>query len=292
MKRIASEKFFTDYCEELSEDSERPWCKINMSYLADFHVHTYYSDDSECPMEAMIQRAIQQHLDEIAFTEHVDYGVKTDLNCDYEAYFSEIESLQKKYSGQIVIKQGIEFGVQLHTIEQFKKDFKRYPFDFVILSNHQIEDNEFWNYAYQKGKTQQEYQRDYYQAIYQVMEQYKEYSVLGHLDMIKRYDQYGDFPDEEIMRYVEPILQLMIKDGKGIEVNTSSFKYGLKDLMPSKRILKRYYELGGTIITIGSDAHEAVHLADHINEVKKELRAIGFDRFCTFEKMIPKYHEL
>jgi len=263
-----------------------------MSYFADYHVHTYYSDDSECPMEEMVQRAILQHLDEIAFTEHVDYGVKTDLNCNYERYFSEINSLQRKYAGQIVIKKGIEFGVQLHTIEQFKEDFARYPFDFVILSNHQIEDKEFWNYAYQEGKTQQEYQQDYYKEIYQVMKQYKPYSILGHLDMIKRYDKYGDFPDEKIMKYVEPILQLAIKDGKGIEVNTSSFKYGLKDLMPSRHILRRYKELGGTIVTIGSDTHETLHLADRIHEVKNELKAIGFEKFCTFSKMIPIYHDL
>lgn len=255
-------------------------------------MHSEYSDDSVCTMEEMIQTAIQKQLFEVAFTDHVDYGVKTDLNCDYEAYFSEIDHLQKKYLGQIVIKKGIEFGVQLHTIEQFKKDINRYPFDFVILSNHQIENKEFWNYSYQKGKTQREYQRDYYQAIYQVMKRYKDYSVLGHLDMIKRYDEYGDFPDDEIMKYVEPILKLAIKDGKGIEVNTSSFKYGLRDLMPSKRILKRYCQLGGTIITVGSDTHETAHLADRIGEVKKELKVIGFDLFCTFDQMIPKYHNL
>ena len=55
--------------------------------LADYHTHTYYSDDSECPMEEMVRKAVAIGLDEIAFTEHVDYGVKTDLNCDYEAYF-------------------------------------------------------------------------------------------------------------------------------------------------------------------------------------------------------------
>ena len=62
-------------------------------YRADYHVHTYYSDDSECPMEDMINRALQLGLDEIAFTEHVDYGVKTDLNCDYATYFEEIKRL-------------------------------------------------------------------------------------------------------------------------------------------------------------------------------------------------------
>lgn len=261
-------------------------------YRADYHVHTYYSDDSECPMEDMVHKALQLKLDEIAFTEHVDYGVKTDLNCDYEAYFEEVRKLSEKYAGQISIKCGIEFGVQIQTINQFQQDCEKYPFDFIILSNHQIDNKEFWNYAYQEGKKQQEYQEDYYKAIYDVMKEFKSYSVLGHLDMIKRYDKMGDFPDEKIMEYVDPILRLAIEDGKGIEINTSSFKYGLNDLMPSRRILKRYFELGGTIITLGSDTHETEHLADHIDEVKEELKSMGYRTFCTFEKMKPIYHEL
>lgn len=261
-------------------------------YMADYHIHTYYSDDSECLMEDMVKRAIQLNLDEIAFTDHVDYGVKTDLNCDYRRYFDEIETMKTKYAGQLIIKAGIEFGVQVGTIPRFAYDFEKYDFDFVILSNHQIGNKEFWNYEYQEGKTQEEYQKSYYQAIYDVIKEYKGYSVLGHLDMIKRYDKYGDYPDEKIVEYVEPILKQVIADGKGIELNTSSFKYGLKDLMPSRKILKLYRELGGRILTIGSDTHETGHLADQIMEVRKELKTMGFEEFCTFEQMEPGFHRL
>lgn len=261
-------------------------------FRADYHVHTSFSDDSKCPMEQMVERAIELNLDELAFTEHVDYGVKTDLNCDYQNYFRKLAEMQTRYAGQLTIKTGIEFGVQTHTAEQFRQDFVTYPFDFVILSNHQIGDKEFWNYDYQKGKSQQEYQENYYKAIYQVMQVYKDYSVLGHLDMIKRYDTYGDYPDEKILSYVEPILRLAIEDGKGIEVNTSSFKYGLKDLMPSRSILHLYRELGGSILTIGSDTHETTHLYDHIDFVREELKKIGFAQFCTFRHMEPVWHTL
>lgn len=259
---------------------------------ADYHVHTYYSDDSECPMEAMVQQAIAIHLDEIAFTEHVDYGVKTDLNCAYDAYFKEIEMLRSRYAGQIIIKAGIEFGVQTHTIPEFRRDFEAYPFDFVILSNHQIDNQEFWNYEYQEGRTQEEFQQRYYEEIYAVVKQYRSYSVLGHLDMIKRYDPYGSYPDEKIMGIVDQILRQVIADGKGIEVNTSCFKYGLKDLTPSREILKRYHQLGGTILTIGSDTHETEHLGDRFEAVRGILREIGFRQFCTFERMKPVYWDL
>ena len=124
------------------------------------------------------------------------------------------------------------------------------------------------------------------------MEQYLEYSVLGHLDMIKRYDRCGDYPDEKILPVVEKILKRAIADEKGIEVNTSSFKYGLKDYMPSERILALYHELGGRIITLGSDSHETEHLADRIPFMQEVLKKLGYREFCTFEQMRPVFHTL
>lgn len=259
---------------------------------ADYHVHTYYSDDSETPMEDQIRRALEIKLDEICFTEHVDYGVKTDLNCNYEKYFDELHEMQEKYRGKITIRVGIEFGVQNHTVDLFERDFKKYDFDFVILSNHQVGDKEFWTGEYQEGKTQPEIHKAYYDAILEVAQKYKDYCVLGHLDMIKRYDDFGDYPDDNIIETVEQILKQAISDGKGIELNTSCFKYGLKDLTPSRRILKLYRDLGGEILTIGSDTHETKHLADRFDDAKNELKNIGFKSFCTFEKMKPIFHDL
>lgn len=260
--------------------------------LADYHLHTAFSDDSVTPMEDMVQRALALGFDEICFTEHVDYGVKTDLNCDYAAYFRTLRAMQEQYAGRISIRAGIEFGVQAETASQFEDDFARYPFDFVILSNHQVGNKEFWNYEFQEGRTQDEYQAAYYQAIYDVMRRYKNYSVLGHLDMIKRYDKCGAYPDEKVLPLIERILRQAIADGKGIELNTSSFKYGLPDLTPSRRILRFYRELGGELLTIGSDSHETVHLGDHIREVRPVLRDLGFRTFCTFERMKPVFHDL
>lgn len=260
--------------------------------LADYHLHTSFSDDSQTPMEDMVQRALALGLDEICFTEHVDYGVKTTLNCDYNAYFSTLEQLRTAYAGRIVIRAGIEFGVQAETVRQFQEDYQQYAFDFVILSNHQVGNQEFWNYQFQEGKSQEEFQAAYYDAILTVMGLYKEYSVLGHLDMIKRYDPCGPYPEEKILPIVERILRQAIADGKGIELNTSSFKYGLPDLMPSRRILELYHDLGGQILTIGSDSHETEHMADHFQEVRPILREIGFREFCTFDRMRPIFHPL
>ena len=258
----------------------------------DYHLHSSFSDDSLTPMEDMVRRAITLGLDEICFTEHVDYGVNTVVNCDYPSYLSKLAEMREKYRGQITIRAGIEFGVQLETIPQFTAAFQSYPFDFVIYSCHQIDNQEFWRNEFQQGKTQAEYQTAYYNAIYNVMRQYKFYSVLGHLDVIKRYDPRGDYPDEKILPLAEKIMRQAIADGKGIEVNTSTLRYGLPGTFPSRRLLELYHDLGGRILTIGSDSHDTTHLADMIWEVQGMLKEIGFREICTFEHMEPVFHTI
>ena len=105
------------------------------------------------------------------------------------------------------------------------------------------------------------YNEEYYKEIYDVQKIFKDYSVLAHLDLIVRYDEQGVYPFELVEDYIAEILKLASKVGKGIEINTSSWRYGLKDTQPSRAILKLYKDLGGKIITVGSDAHSGdLHL--------------------------------
>lgn len=277
---------------------------------ADYHLHTYYSDDCDYPMEQLVQDAISIGLQDICFTDHADYGIKVDwtdtseiyhpeekeklpiANVKYPAYHAEIQKLQIKYAGKILIHEGMEFGMQVHTIPQYRKLFSSYPFDFIIMSCHQVENKEFWTQDFQKGKTQEEYNRKYYEEILQVIRQYKDYSVLGHLDMITRYDQAGIYPFERVKDILTEILEQVISDGKGIEINTSSYRYGLADLTPSRDILKLYRSLGGSIITIGSDTHKPEHLAANITYTMEEMKTLGFTSICTYQNMKPIFHRL
>lgn len=280
----------------------------------DYHVHTAFSDDSNYDMEQVIQDAVKLNIGELCFTDHVDYGIKKDwdepgemiyriggsgepkkmalANVDYPKYYETITKLQSKYKDQITIKLELEFGMQRHTIHKYDSLFKRYPFDFIILSVHQVNDQEFWTNDFQKGKTQDEYIMEYYNEILYLVKHYKNYSVLGHLDLINRYDSQGPYPFEKIKPILTEIFTTVISDGKGIEINTSSHRYGLSDLTPSKDILKLYKELGGTIITIGSDSHKPEHLGAYINETQTVLKELGFSSFCTYDKMKPIYHKL
>lgn len=285
---------------------------------ADYHVHCEYSDDSQTPIADQVNRAIELGLSELCFTDHVDYGIKKDwsegniqyrssdginydasqqeplANVDYPKYFAALHDAKEQFRNQINIKQGLEFGIQTHTIKQYKALYKTWQeeLDFVLLSMHQVNDKEFWTQEFQAGKTQQEYNLEYYKEILEVMKRFQNYSVLAHLDLIVRYDKHGRFPFEETEDIIAEILKLAIHDGKGIEINTSSWHYGLTDTQPSREILRLYKDLGGTILTTGSDAHKPEYLADHFTEAHQILRSIGFREFCTFDHMEPVFHPL
>lgn len=275
--------------------------------FVDYHVHTAFSDDSIYPMEQVVQDAISKKIDEICFTEHVDYGIKVDwdsgkeivyrngepcANCNYPLYMKTIKQMKERYGNKITIKTGLEFGMQMHTIKLYEKLFSQYDLDFVLLSIHQVNDLEFWNQDYQRGKTQKEYNEGYYDEMLRLVKSYKNYSVLAHMDLITRYDNDGVYSFEKIKNIITEILKIVISYGKGIELNTSSKRYGLSDSTPCRDILTLYYNLGGNIITIGSDSHKPEQLGAYIQEGKELLRSIGFTQYCTFEKMKPIFHSL
>ena len=287
--------------------------------LADYHVHSEFSDDSRETMEKQIERAIELGFDELCFTEHVDYGIKKDwdegniewrggdgmsssvsemeplANVNYPEYFAKLLRMRETYKGKTHIKTGLEFGVQSITIPQYEALWSTWgsKLDFVLLSMHQVNNLEFWTQDFQKGKTQKEYNEEYYQEILKVIKQFKHYSILAHLDLIVRYDKNGIYPFEKVKDLIAEILKTAIADDKGIEVNTSSWRYGLKDTQPSRDILKLYKDLGGKIITIGSDAHSTAYFGDHIDDARRILKdEIGFEQFCTFNQMNPIFHNL
>lgn len=196
-------------------------------------------------------------------------------NVDYGKYFSMIEKLREKYKDKIAVKAGMEFGVQTHTIPEYEKLFRSYPFDFIILSIHQAGDQEFWTNEYQSGRTQQEYNEGYYKELLSVVQNYHNYSVLGHMDLIVRYDSYGVYPFEKLKPLLTEILKTVIADGKGIEVNTSNHRYGLSDMTPSREILKLYKELAVQLLQSEVTAIRKSILGRILIGQKEELQQIG-----------------
>ncbi len=261
----------------------------------DYHMHSNFSGDSQTDMEVMIKRSIDLGLKEICFTDHVDYDIISDVpfKTDYNAYFEKLNYYKDKYKNQIIIKKGIEMGLQSHIINQCSKDISNYPFDFVICSLHAINRVDLYNGTFFDNITQKQAYETYYTELYNIVKNYKEYSVLGHLDLIKRYGDYKDELDDHLFSdIIESILKEAIYNGKGIEINTSCFRYGLKDLTPSNYILKMYKDLGGEIITTGSDSHIPSQVAFKFDYIYSKLQELGFKYITKFDCMKPSFIEI
>ncbi|MGL4796431.1 MAG: histidinol-phosphatase HisJ family protein [Paraclostridium sp.] len=258
----------------------------------DYHMHSNFSGDSQTDMEDMIKRSIDLGLKEICFTDHVDYDIISDVpfETNYDDYFKMLDYFKNKYHNKISIKKGIEMGVQSHIINDCSNDIQKYPFDFVICSLHAINRVDLYNGTFFDNITQNQAYESYYTELYNIVKNYKDYSVLGHLDLIKRYGNYESELDDKLFSDIlESILKEVIYNGKGIEINTSCFRYGLKDLTPSRYILQMYKDLGGEIITTGSDSHIPAQVAFKFDYIYNQLKDFGFKYISTFDSMKPSF---
>lgn len=266
-------------------------------FYSDYHMHTNFSSDSPAPMEEMIQKAIRLGLREIAFTDHVDIdypGHDYNFLVDYPTYRKTVEGFQEKYEGKINIRLGAEIGFQSHIKEQVAELYRNNAYDFVIGSTHCIEGVDLYYGEIFKTRTKDEAYTYYFEDLLRNVRMYDEFNVYGHLDYIDRYAPYPDktLVYEDYKDLIDEILKTLIAKGKGVEINTSGFKYGLGHAHPQLPILKRYRELGGEIVTVGSDAHEPKHITHCFDKAYELLEAAGFRYITLFQNQQPAFLSL
>ena len=274
---------------------------------ADMHMHTWFSTDSEaCPRD-MADEAVRKGLKTICFTDHFD---KDDLEWgeegifDVDAYFTEMQKLQEEYAGKLNIRIGIELGLRTYLKDYYEELTKKYPFDFVIGSVHNVpykKDAEgnilYTDPAAEKLFTDRTDKEAYRLMMETTLENVRTsdcFQTLGHLDYVVRYGKsrekeysYTDYAD-----IIDEILKLLIEKEKGLEVNSAGLKYGLPFAHPHPDVLKRYRELGGEIITIGADAHKPEHIAYDFAKAEEILKSCGFKYYTEFFEQKPVFKQL
>lgn len=261
--------------------------------MFDYHMHSDFSADCETPMEETIESAIQKGLKEICFTEHIDYEYPDPtivFDLDLPKYAEQIKEMQNKYRDQITIKKGVEIGVQPYLLERYEKTLVKEEFDFIICSMHTTEKTDLHSGNFFKGKTVEQAYQIYYEELLECVEQFDHFSILGHVDLVKRYTKEQSTNDfHEIIR---EIFKAIIPRGQGIELNTSGYRYGLAGGMPSRDILELYRECGGEILTLGSDSHVAGTVAFKFKESLDLFEDIGFKYITTFTNQKPEFHPI
>lgn len=263
---------------------------INMRRI-DYHIHTHYSADSEENPRNHIEQAIRMGLEEMCFTDHQDFCYpEMSFDLDVEAYYQEIQALKAEYQDRIKIKWGIEIGLDLQFQEEIEQLIAKYPFDFVIGSIHVIKGTEFYDPAqFFTNKTKTKAHQEFFAETLACVKAFDCFNVLGHLDYIVRYGPYEDKTVDYAKHkdVILEILQTIIDKNKGIEVNTSGFAVHKTCGFPNFDIVKKYYEMGGRIITIGTDSHTSNRIGEHVDTVREEYQKIGFTDITTFTNRIP-----
>ncbi|MBQ5317153.1 MAG: histidinol-phosphatase HisJ family protein [Oscillospiraceae bacterium] len=261
----------------------------------DAHLHSCFSGDSETPPEKQIEKAISLGMKRMCFTDHHDPCVESDVDfeLDYSSYFSKMQELKEKYAKFIEIGIGVELGLQPHIGELLKNITSKYPFDFVIGSIHFVDGYDPYYPEYFHIYKQKAY-RTYFQTTLESIKAAPCFDSLGHLDYIARYGgPFGlTYSYDEYADSIDPILREVIDGGRALECNTGGLSRGLSDPNPCFDALRRYKELGGELITLGSDAHDPSTLGYRFDEVGERLRAIGFTHYAVYKGRKPEMMSL
>ena len=261
--------------------------------MFDYHLHTRISFDSITPAKDILKAAEVKGLSEICFTDHYDFNddrSKKHNIFDIEAYRREFDGIS---SDTVKVRRGVEFGLTPWNKTELKTLTDSYPFDFVIGSVHYAGGFDPYEREYFERESTEEAFLRYLEQVLECVRVHEGFDVLGHINYAckspnnrsGKYLHYMDFRN-----LADDIMKALSDRGLGMEINTSSFsRFG--DFLPSREYLKRFRELGGEIVTVGSDAHTTERVGENTD---KAIALAGeiFGYVCTFDGRKPIFHIL
>lgn len=261
--------------------------------MFDFHIHSRVSFDGRDTAANMAKAAANAGLKEICFTDHMDYDP---LNPGHKLHF-DVADYNKEYDHLevpgLTIRLGVEFGMIPDNRQKFSQIVKQRNWDYVLGSVHFVDDLDVYFHQYWEGKTPyQAILRSFEETLYCV-KTHEDFDVLGHLTYLgkcrgnpeKRPILYKDYRE-----VVDEILKILAEKGKGMECNTSGLDR-CGTFLPDREYLRRFKELGGSIVTVGSDAHDAGRVGQYCVKAAQMVQEI-FGYVCTFADRKPVFHTL
>ena len=261
--------------------------------MFDYHMHTVVSFDGKCRGIEMARAAVAAGLKEICFTDHIDYDPLEKMGVmafDTDRYNAEYDDLEVP---GLKIRRGMEFGLMVDNREQFKKDLQRRPFDFVLGSIHFVDDLDVYYPEYWQDKTVFQAERRYLENTLECVKLHDDFDVLAHLTYIAKtrfHKGRRPVPYEEHRELIDEILRTLAAKGMGMEMNTSGVSR-CGAFLPEAEYFRRFKELGGEIVTVGSDAHSDDRVGEYSYRACEILKDI-FGYVCTFENRKPIFHKL
>ena len=261
--------------------------------MFDYHMHSHVSFDGHDSGLAMALAAKAAGLKEICFTDHIDHDCDANgrsMVFDLDAYRAEYDNLLIK---GLKIRRGVEYGLKPYNKDMLHEDLKQRHFDFVLGSVHFVNEQDIYYKEFWQDKTVEQAVALFLEETLKCVAHHDGYDVLGHLSYICKARAH---PDPKPLYYkdhreiVDEIMKILVQKGKGMEINTSGVDR-CGDFLPTEEFFRRFKELGGEIVTIGSDAHNAERVGQYSGRACQMMKDI-FGYVCTFEDRKPIFHKL
>jgi histidinol-phosphatase (PHP family) len=254
----------------------------------DYHMHSDISCDCKATMSEMAQAALNLGISEIAFTEHFDRKPE-DLCAGFyrpDAYFQRLEAARSKFGPQgLTIRAGVEVGEMHIYRDEVQPVLERWPYDFVLGSLHWVGDNSVFDNAYFTATPAEEAIPAYFSELVTLVRG-GGFDVLAHPDVFKRTTTtvYGGFDIAEWEGLVRDVWRACIETGIGIEINTAGLRTSAGQPHPPLTALHWYREMGGELLTVGSDSHYPRDVGYRLDTALDMARAAGFTRLACYEQ--------
>lgn len=266
--------------------------------IVDLHVHTDNSFDGNHSATFFCEKAEFLDMRAVAFTDHCEVDqFRGDPLYDkriFQAFF-EVAKVRSAFRGRLLVLNGIELGQPAYDIETAENIIRRYDYDQVLGSVHNLRGGE--DFYFMENLSPDEADKllkEYFNALVEMLK-WGNFDVLAHLTYPLRYFYSKSNLDIDLNDYkkqVDEILYLTAKGDKALEINTAALRQPLNKLSPEVDIVKRFKELGGKFVTVGSDAHYAEHLACDIDMAYNCAVEAGFDSITFFEKRTPMHMKI
>lgn len=268
-----------------------------MKVLSDMHMHSDNSFDAENTVREMCLSAIEKGISTIAITDHMeapeiklgDRSVFGNMIKQITKSVSDVEAAVEEFDGKLRVLKGIEIGEPMHEPKLTKKAMDLAGYDFVLASIHNVKDSEDFYYLEYNESNVPDLLNKYFDELLDTALN-ADFDSLAHLTYPTRYIIQRTDINPELDKYsdvIESILKALVERDKALEINTS----GLRTIgitMPDINIIKRFKELGGKYVTIGSDAHRVSDIGYGIEKGIEIAKTCGFDYFTVFENRKPE----
>ncbi|MGN1202021.1 MAG: histidinol-phosphatase HisJ family protein, partial [Eubacterium sp.] len=227
----------------------------------------------------------------LAITDHCDIdGIDLDVEGLCFKQFNEALKMQEKYNGKINVLKGLEIGQGIYRKELTEKILSQYNYDFILGSLHNLENMEDFYFLDYGQFDVYELLTRYFEGLLE-LSQWGAFDSLAHLTYPLRYIIAREKIDVDMLRYkeiIDSIFENLAKNKKALEINTSGLFMEMKDTLPNSSFVKRFKEIGGEYITVGSDSHFAEKVCQGINEGLEIAYNSGFRYVTIYEKRQPK----